>query len=107
MALLPSLPLRRGSGSLLWPQAAAGLPAYPLDALSSQIATPARDLTLTPARHAHVRRQIFAGSFGGATLYDNPDYVSPNAVRASIKRKVGSVRMCEAVGTPLPLSALR
>ena len=32
--------------------------------------------------------QIFAGSFGGATLYDNPDYVSPNAVRASIKRQV-------------------
>ncbi|PNW86782.1 hypothetical protein CHLRE_02g095400v5 [Chlamydomonas reinhardtii] len=31
--------------------------------------------------------KIFAGSFGGATLYDNPDYVSPNAVRSAIKRK--------------------
>ncbi|KAG2450902.1 hypothetical protein HYH02_004734 [Chlamydomonas schloesseri] len=30
---------------------------------------------------------IFAGSFGGATLYDNPDYVSPNAVRSALKRK--------------------
>ncbi|KAG2426956.1 hypothetical protein HXX76_012741 [Chlamydomonas incerta] len=31
--------------------------------------------------------KIFAGSFGGATLYDNPEYVSPNAVRSAIKRK--------------------
>ncbi len=31
--------------------------------------------------------QIFGGSFGGPTLYDNPDYTSPNAVRAAIKRQ--------------------
>ncbi len=30
--------------------------------------------------------QIFAGSFGGPTLYENPQYTSPNAVRAAIKR---------------------
>lgn len=31
--------------------------------------------------------KIFGGSFGGPTLYDNPDYTSPNAVRAAIKRQ--------------------
>ncbi|GLC35669.1 hypothetical protein PLESTB_000004200 [Pleodorina starrii] len=34
--------------------------------------------------------KIFNGSFGGATLYDNPDYTSPNAVRAALKRKAAS-----------------
>ena len=29
--------------------------------------------------------KIFEGSFGGATLYDNPTYTSPNAVRAARK----------------------
>ena len=24
--------------------------------------------------------KIFEGSFGGATLYENPDYITPNAV---------------------------
>ncbi|KAG2485436.1 hypothetical protein HYH03_015815 [Edaphochlamys debaryana] len=31
--------------------------------------------------------KIFAGSFGGTTLYDNPEYMSPNAIRAAVKRK--------------------
>eukprot|EP00897_Mesotaenium_endlicherianum_P006982 jgi/Mesen1/6311/ME000325S05449 len=30
--------------------------------------------------------KVFAGSFGGATLFENPFYVSPNTVRANIKR---------------------
>ncbi len=37
-----------------------------------------------------VRAQIFDGSFGGATLYDNPSYTSPNAIRAALKRKASS-----------------
>lgn len=28
--------------------------------------------------------RIFAGSFGGPTLYQNPDFVSPNFVRAQV-----------------------
>jgi len=31
--------------------------------------------------------RIFAGSFGGATLYENPFYISPNEVRHNIKNK--------------------
>ncbi|GIL92724.1 hypothetical protein Vretimale_11764 [Volvox reticuliferus] len=34
--------------------------------------------------------KIFNGSFGGATLYNNPNYTSPNAVRAALKRKAAS-----------------
>lgn len=30
--------------------------------------------------------RIFSGSFMGATLYENKDYVSPNTVRAAIKK---------------------
>mmetsp|Transcript_18169 Transcript_18169/g.23914 ORF Transcript_18169/g.23914 Transcript_18169/m.23914 type:complete len:362 (-) Transcript_18169:284-1369(-) len=37
---------------------------------------------LTPIR-------IFAGSFGGATLYQNPGFVSPNTERAQKRRKKG------------------
>jgi ribosome biogenesis protein BRX1 len=37
---------------------------------------------LTPIR-------IFEGSFGGPTLFSNPEFVSPAAVRASIKREAG------------------
>ncbi|CAM9870060.1 unnamed protein product [Chrysoparadoxa australica] len=40
-------------------------------------------LVLTPIR-------IFSGSFGGATLYQNPAYVSPNTVRASKRREKGA-----------------
>ena len=28
--------------------------------------------------------KIFEGSFGGATLYENPSYVTPNAVRVDL-----------------------
>jgi ribosome biogenesis protein BRX1 len=31
--------------------------------------------------------RIFAGSFGGETLYANPEYVSPNEARSALKRK--------------------
>ncbi|GLI71583.1 hypothetical protein VaNZ11_016848, partial [Volvox africanus] len=34
--------------------------------------------------------KIFNGSFGGATLYSNPNYTSPNSVRAALKRKAAS-----------------
>ncbi|WVW86984.1 hypothetical protein I302_109040 [Kwoniella bestiolae CBS 10118] len=37
---------------------------------------------LTPIR-------IFEGSFGGPTLYSNPEFVSPAATRASVKREAG------------------
>ncbi|MEW5301661.1 MAG: hypothetical protein WDW36_004507 [Sanguina aurantia] len=30
--------------------------------------------------------KIFAGSFGGATLFENPNYISPNAVRSAAKK---------------------
>lgn len=33
--------------------------------------------------------RVFAGSFGGPTLYGNAAYVSPNAVRSARKRKAG------------------
>ncbi len=31
--------------------------------------------------------KMFSGSFGGPVIYDNPTYVSPNAVRAALKKK--------------------
>jgi ribosome biogenesis protein BRX1 len=34
--------------------------------------------------------RIFAGSFGGPTLYQNPRFVSPNLVRAERKRAEGT-----------------
>lgn len=33
--------------------------------------------------------RIFRGSFRGQTLYQNPDFISPNTVRAMLKRKIG------------------
>ena len=33
--------------------------------------------------------RVFAGSFGGPTLYNNAAYVSPNDVRSARKRKAG------------------
>ena len=33
--------------------------------------------------------KVFAGSFGGATLFENPSFVSPNEVRAAVKRAKG------------------
>ncbi|KAH8106863.1 ribosome biogenesis protein BRX1 [Cristinia sonorae] len=38
---------------------------------------------LTPIR-------IFEGAFGGATVYSNPEFVSPAAVRSAIKREKGA-----------------
>ena len=37
--------------------------------------------------------RIFRGSFGGQTLYRNPDFVSPNEIRAAERRKKGSSYM--------------
>ncbi|THH27047.1 hypothetical protein EUX98_g7140 [Antrodiella citrinella] len=38
---------------------------------------------LTPIR-------IFEGAFGGATVYSNPEFVSPSAVRSALKREKGT-----------------
>ena len=35
--------------------------------------------------------QVFAGSFGGKVLYENPEYINPNAVRSYEKRKAAGV----------------
>lgn len=37
--------------------------------------------------------RIFRGSFGGQTLYKNPDFVSPNEIRAAERRNKGSAYM--------------
>jgi len=34
--------------------------------------------------------KIFDGSFGGATLWSNPDYISPTAMRIQLAKKIGS-----------------
>lgn len=34
--------------------------------------------------------RVFAGSFGGPTLYNNGAYVSPNVVRSAKKRQAGA-----------------
>mmetsp|Transcript_37999 Transcript_37999/g.59312 ORF Transcript_37999/g.59312 Transcript_37999/m.59312 type:complete len:365 (-) Transcript_37999:46-1140(-) len=52
-----------------------------LDELTSLVEIGPR-FVLTPIR-------IFDGSFGGATLYQNPAFVSPNAARAQKRRKKG------------------
>ncbi len=33
--------------------------------------------------------RIFNGSFGGATLYQNPSFVSPNDERSQVKKRKG------------------
>ena len=33
--------------------------------------------------------RIFRGSFGGQTLYQNPNFISPNQVRAQEKKRKG------------------
>jgi len=33
--------------------------------------------------------RIFEGSFGGPTLFDNPEYISPNAIRQAMRRGKG------------------
>ena len=39
-------------------------------------------MVMTPIR-------VFEGSFGGPTLFDNPEYISPNAVRQAMRREKG------------------
>ena len=39
-------------------------------------------MVMTPIR-------IFEGSFGGPTLFDNPEFVSPNAIRHAMRRSKG------------------
>jgi ribosome biogenesis protein BRX1 len=39
-------------------------------------------MVMTPIR-------IFEGSFGGATVYENPEYISPNATRHDARRTKG------------------
>jgi ribosome biogenesis protein BRX1 len=39
--------------------------------------------------------RIFSGSLGGATLYQNPQFVSPNEVRSREKRKEGCVAVAD------------
>lgn len=39
-------------------------------------------MVMTPIR-------VFEGSFGGPTLFDNPEYISPNAVRQAMRRDKG------------------
>jgi len=34
--------------------------------------------------------RIFSGSFGGPTIYQNPDYISPNQLRASMRLEKSS-----------------
>ena len=34
--------------------------------------------------------RIFRGSFGGQTLYQNPDFVSPNEIRAQFYKRKGT-----------------
>ncbi|KAK2078050.1 hypothetical protein QBZ16_003918 [Prototheca wickerhamii] len=60
--------------------------------------------------------EIFAGSFGGPVIYDNPTFVSPNAIRAALKRKkagkygarVGAVQKRQKYESehPLPVDEL-
>ncbi len=33
--------------------------------------------------------RIFEGSFGGPTVFENPEFISPAATRASVKRAAG------------------
>ncbi|KAJ1959603.1 Ribosome biogenesis protein brx1 [Dipsacomyces acuminosporus] len=61
--------------------------------------------------------RIFEGSFGGPTLYENPRYISPNAVRAAVKNEKAAkyaVRVADAQnrearakGNPLPTDPLK
>ncbi|PIA18997.1 Brix-domain-containing protein [Coemansia reversa NRRL 1564] len=61
--------------------------------------------------------RIFEGSFGGPTLYENPRYISPNAVRAAVRaqgsakyvRRVAEAQEREArvQAEPLPVDPLK
>jgi len=56
-------------------------------------------MVLTPIK-------IFEGSFGGATLFDNPEYISPNAMRHAVRRQKGQ-RYAERTGDKLALQEKR
>ncbi|KAJ2708871.1 Ribosome biogenesis protein brx1, partial [Coemansia spiralis] len=61
--------------------------------------------------------RIFEGSFGGPTLYENPRYVSPNAVRAAVRaqqsakyaNRVADIadRKANQEANPLPVDPLK
>lgn len=53
-----------------------------LDSLSTSLVEIGPRFVLNPIR-------IFRGSFGGQTLYQNPDYISPNASRAMARKAKG------------------
>lgn len=48
---------------------------------------PAPTLTEIGPRFVLTPIKIFEGSFSGAVLFDNPEYVSPNAIRSANRRK--------------------
>ncbi|KAE8210895.1 hypothetical protein CF327_g5293 [Tilletia walkeri] len=56
-------------------------------------------MVLTPIK-------IFEGSFGGATLFDNPEYISPNAMRHDMRRQKGQ-RYAERTSDKIALSEKR
>ena len=56
--------------------------------------------------------KVFEGSFGGATLYENPNYITPNAVsNLIVKQKqcvIGvAMALCHQRKSPGSLSALQ
>ncbi|KAJ2784096.1 Ribosome biogenesis protein brx1 [Coemansia javaensis] len=61
--------------------------------------------------------RIFEGSFGGPTLYENPRYISPNAVRAAIRTQrsakyasrtaAAAERDARVQANPLPVDPLK
>eukprot|EP00615_Pteridomonas_danica_P011601 CAMPEP_0114366744 /NCGR_PEP_ID=MMETSP0101-20121206/29524_1 /TAXON_ID=38822 ORGANISM="Pteridomonas danica, Strain PT" /NCGR_SAMPLE_ID=MMETSP0101 /ASSEMBLY_ACC=CAM_ASM_000211 /LENGTH=165 /DNA_ID=CAMNT_0001515995 /DNA_START=1 /DNA_END=498 /DNA_ORIENTATION=+ len=61
----------------------AAIAAEHSGAESTQLVELGPRFVLTPIR-------IFAGSFGGPTLYVNPKYVSPNTIRHDLKANKGS-----------------
>jgi hypothetical protein len=44
--------------------------------------------------------RVFSGSFAGPTLYENPAYVSPNAVRRLIKQRAAGKYNAKVGGGP-------
>ncbi|PWN52056.1 Brix-domain-containing protein [Violaceomyces palustris] len=50
--------------------------------------------------------RIFEGSFGGATVFENPEYISPNAIRHQLRAKKGE-RYADRVNQTEALKAKR
>lgn len=50
--------------------------------------------------------RIFAGSFEGPVLYDNPNYISPNAIRREIKKKHSDKYVVKKLAEKVNISAL-